>query len=668
MSLTKLFNFKFMKQMLKKAKGQLIIFLCLVPIFTFLSLLVSFSGENVGVLDYGDLCIINLLGSYVVPIILSINLFNYIYKRPSVDFINSMPINKKTIFLSNTLLGIILIVLMQVINAFGIFAFSLLKPEIVLFSRMVWDIFLVATMTYIFVFTATNLAMCISGNIITQIAVTCLIVFFVPFFVNNFNDNFFDVRTGSYFIANDGIAINGNESVELVELDAYNETMPYRLIKCVFSSGISVYNGVSILKMFILSVVYSVLGALLFKKRKFENLGESFTKIKTHEFVKALTMFPMFAILNKLEILESDIEIILLVYAILIAYFIIYDIITAKKIKLKITLLSIIIVFVVLNVITIGIEKIIDKKEAVMYTIDDVKSISVDLSGYREYYSDILDYEITDRSIIEKVLKNNYSFVSTTKVRMNDGKEFIADRIYTSIDNPSFSREELLEVLLQDENYKNKLIESKLKDGYYTLYNDVKITGEFEKEIKEYIEEYQKNNVNEDENVSDSIFDIEKYYYENHEIKKEIYSIKDTNIKEKIVEIYNSNTKKNLKNIEEDDYLWFEIRNESLNRTISAGNKFLSEQTIKDLILNDNEKIDFNKEVIVVRLYQNYRREDYFITNNELLRSLYYKELNRMEYEDNYYYYKDKEVMLEQAENVDIQTNTIENTVVNVVD
>ena len=70
MSLTKLFNFKFMKQMLKKAKGQLIIFLCLVPIFTFLSLLVSFSGENVGVLDYGDLCIINLLGSYVLPIIL----------------------------------------------------------------------------------------------------------------------------------------------------------------------------------------------------------------------------------------------------------------------------------------------------------------------------------------------------------------------------------------------------------------------------------------------------------------------------------------------------------------------------------------------------------------------------------------------------------------------
>ena len=73
MNLIKLFNFKFMKQMLKKAKGQLIIFLLLVPIFTFLSLLVIYSGNTGGVLDYTSISIINFIGMYVIPVILSIN-------------------------------------------------------------------------------------------------------------------------------------------------------------------------------------------------------------------------------------------------------------------------------------------------------------------------------------------------------------------------------------------------------------------------------------------------------------------------------------------------------------------------------------------------------------------------------------------------------------------
>ena len=45
MNLTKLFNFKFMKQMLKKAKGQIILLLSIIPIFTFLILLMSNTGS-----------------------------------------------------------------------------------------------------------------------------------------------------------------------------------------------------------------------------------------------------------------------------------------------------------------------------------------------------------------------------------------------------------------------------------------------------------------------------------------------------------------------------------------------------------------------------------------------------------------------------------------------
>ena len=51
-----------------------------------------------------------LLGTFILPIIISICLFNYIYKKKSVDFINSMPISRKSIFITNTILGIIIII------------------------------------------------------------------------------------------------------------------------------------------------------------------------------------------------------------------------------------------------------------------------------------------------------------------------------------------------------------------------------------------------------------------------------------------------------------------------------------------------------------------------------------------------------------------------------
>ena len=55
-----------------------------------------------------------LFGMYLVPVVLSITLFSFIYKRGSIDFTLSMPINKKQIFLTNTFGGIIIILLMQI--------------------------------------------------------------------------------------------------------------------------------------------------------------------------------------------------------------------------------------------------------------------------------------------------------------------------------------------------------------------------------------------------------------------------------------------------------------------------------------------------------------------------------------------------------------------------
>lgn len=666
MSLIKLFNFKFMKQILKKSKGQLMIFLLLVPIFTFLSLLVTFSGNSVGVIEH-EITIINFIGMYVIPVILSINLFNYIYKRASVDFINSMPVNKKTIFCSNVLLGIILIIIMQSINALGIVLFSALKPELVLFGELIWDTFIMTTVSYIFVFTATNLAMCLSGNIITQIVMTCLIVFFVPFFVNNFNNNMFNIRTGNYVLKLDEVVLNGQENIGLTKLDAYNETMPYRLLKCIASSGINLYNSTSIIKMIVLSVIYTVIGTILFEKRKFENLGESFKDVKVHQIVKALTMFPMFALINKLQLLESDMEVILLVYALLIAYFIIYDVITSKKVKFKNTIVSVIAVFVVLNLITLGIDKNIKNREAKFYSLDDIKSVSIDLSGYRQYYSEILDYEITDENIIKMILKNNITIPSTVKVRLNDGNELFVDRTFTSLDKIDYDREKFIKEVCSDENYKQALIKSKLADGYYTLYNRTKVTGELEKEIDKLIKEYQKENVNiidkYYDSESDYLFEITKYYYDNHMIMTEIYDINDTEIKEKIIKVYNKDMLKAIKDINEDEYAWINLFDPTIDRRAHFSTGQLDQ--ITNIILKENDDyVDFNKRYLIVSYNASSSRKEYvYITDNENLYRLYLDKI-KMDYNEyDYNYYKDLEFTIEDIEAIENEFENVVSTV-----
>ncbi len=187
MNLTKLFNFKFLKQNLKKSKGLLVLFLSLVPAFTFLVIMLSGNEIVQEPIDQIELSVINILGLFIVPIVLSISLFGYAFKRKSIDFINSMPINRKTIFLTNTLAGIVLIILMQLINMLGLFIVKAINTNIILFSGMIVDMFVYFTVSYIFMFVATNIGMTLAGNMPTQVVLTMLIIFFVPFTVGAIN-------------------------------------------------------------------------------------------------------------------------------------------------------------------------------------------------------------------------------------------------------------------------------------------------------------------------------------------------------------------------------------------------------------------------------------------------------------------------------------------------
>ena len=180
MNLMKYFNYNYMIQNLKKSKSILIFFLGLIPIASIFSYLVLISNTSLYNITLEAISIIHYFGIYFIPILLSLCLFGFIYKKKQVDFTLSMPLSRKTIFTTNTITGILLLIFMVTFSALGIYIVNLFTDFIIPF-RMIIDYILIWSITYIFVFILTNIAMTISGNGITQFIVTMLLLFFIPF-------------------------------------------------------------------------------------------------------------------------------------------------------------------------------------------------------------------------------------------------------------------------------------------------------------------------------------------------------------------------------------------------------------------------------------------------------------------------------------------------------
>ena len=168
MRLKNFFNKKYAFQNIKKSKGVLAFFLGIVPLLNTFYLF-SVLTSSMDPLNLGELSFMTIIGVYIIPFVVSICLFGYIFKKKSVDFICSMPISRKTIFITNTITGILLLVGMLFINALLIELVGLVTSSAIPLT-MILDYLLVWIITYIFVFILFNVGISFAGN-----SITCLL-------------------------------------------------------------------------------------------------------------------------------------------------------------------------------------------------------------------------------------------------------------------------------------------------------------------------------------------------------------------------------------------------------------------------------------------------------------------------------------------------------------
>lgn len=621
MNLAKLFNFKYLMQNIKKSKMAILLFLSVVPIFT--SLIIITTASNNYVPDFSGLGIANIIFMYITPFILSFSLFGYVYKKKSIDFIGSMPISRKSIFATNTIGGIILIVLMQLITLICTLILGAIT-ETTIFAKLAFDIFVYQTIAYIFVFTVANLAMSVSGNVVTQIVTTLLILFTISASVLYLEA--WDRPTIS--LIDEDYRISANYRIT----HSNNYTAP----SLIFNNGEYYYNQVSLIKMIVLSIIYIALGYFLFKNKKLESAGESFASKTTHLVVKGLTLIPFVMIL--IAAVDSDEwEGILFLMAIIIVYYLIYDLITNKKSKVKENAIALIVSIAVLfGVYSILIA--INEDREYEIELSDIKSFNIVSIAYNSFG---IDEEIKDISLIERMIysinKYGYSAKSETVEVMLNLKN--GQRKELRIFNVPY---EIIEEVLQNTE-KVKLSEKAKIKGNSNIKFTEKENEDLKKALMSALENTKVTQIYEKNRYSDYYSRLNIYDYKNHtlvdfecpmEISEEVFDI-----------VTQASNREMAKQIQKRVY-----RGDSINLDLDNFNvlqKYMPNDfrgyygempdEIFDYIIKNSEK-DFNSEYEYIYLQSNGYR---FFTNDvEMIANImkeYYKTTSNRNY-DKYYY------------------------------
>lgn len=592
MNLKKLFNYNYFKQNLKKSKSMLAFFIGIIPIF-YVFMIILISKDSVFIPSLEELSIINYAALYILPIVLSVCLFGYVFKKKSVDFINSMPISRKTIFTTNTIGGIILILLLNLINIVLMFILSLIIPTVVIPFSMLIDYFLIWTIIYTFVFVISNISISLVGNMITSIALTLLIMFLIPF-----------IDTYILLKQTEIVPIIGSLTY-LQPVHELTYTAPYNfLVNSFTGEDTNLFSNVMLIKMFILIIIYILIGYFSFLKRKMEVCETSFKNNYIHNFVKSLTLIPFTILFYELS-KEADIIVVIIILALMFAYYLIYDLITKRSITnlllniiffIGTVILSYTILLVSNELLTINTTKI--SKELKESNIKDVEILT---NGYENFYRTNIEKSIIikDNKMISKLVNTNY-------INCNNNKEMIIN----FKNGLRYKADICLDTNKEIENALNNELRNINFSNIYGLVLDEELLDL--SNIK-----YIKNSIsNINKNPETFVYDtIEGYTYKDRKLTRYYFN---PDMSKETKKIYvNAHNNKVLKDIDN-----FEIYSASLDNNYL---NYIKLNEIKNFIKKD-KIIDTTLEYNKIYLSTNKGEYKYYTNNKEELKKIFVEE------------------------------------------
>lgn len=688
MNLTKLFNINYLKQNLKKSKVILLIFTLLVPILNTLSLVMVSNNNNGYIPSLLDISVLNIVGIYFLPLVISICLFNFMFKKKSVDFINSMPISRKSIFITNTIGGLLIILSMLIVSALLTGVVSLMFNIPIPFMMLI-DYVLIWFSIYMFAFTIANMSMSVSGNAITGIIVSLLLMFFVPFMMNytntlkedNINDNYYieikDENTipDNYTCSDKDIECSLNKQLNKYQIDMFKITnKKYNPLYNYIFGGIYNYDyEIEIntnIKIVILSIIYIVIGYFLFINRKMEVSETSFKNVHLHNIVKSLTLLPFMAISYAI-CRDANILAILFVIILMLIYYFIYDLITKKSItNIKLSIFYFIISISIYTIIFSVCD--IHKNDNVVIDYNDITSFAVNYSTYginsytrNSEQNDVI--YIKDKDLISKIIKSKLEYNYNEKSNYVELYIKLKDNsIYSiSVDLSDEDYEELTNKLYDNKDYVKKYKDIDFDKVYAVMLGEKVYKKSESKDIIKLIKTTINNMPTEEfirlqnkyRNVRNSNYYVIKLYsYEGH--KKNEYIISGYISYDLLNSVVNSNNKllkDNISTIMPKRYnimytnKYFEDSYKIINGCVT-----LAQEELYNFILQEvNNTVDMKKEFISLNMCFDSTCYDFTSNNIEKFKEI----LDSKKDELDTLYYDDIEITYDQDNDIDGEIN-----------
>ena len=317
MNLMKLINFNFIKENIKKSLGILLFLFFIIPIVNILYLF-NMLNQQIYVINLIDLTKMTYFASFIFPIVIAYILNNYLFKQNSLDFYLSKPINKRKLFFSNILAGLLLILVLLIINVIVFSLFNLTNLSIPF--PLLFDYFIYTFILYSFIYIVISLAISLCGNFITALIVSIILIWSFPITLDV--DKLLSENYTETYIKFKGD--NNEYYVDHIKNIKHPLTLPSSyILKKEFNTG-------DITKTSLLSIIYIFAGYVLFKRRKMENITSGFKNESLHYVVKTILLLP-FMLLNALFLKEKTIFTGLIITLAAIFYYLIYDLLTQKK-------------------------------------------------------------------------------------------------------------------------------------------------------------------------------------------------------------------------------------------------------------------------------------------------------------------------------------------------
>ncbi len=593
MSLMKLFNFKYLKENIKKSRGLLAFFFGVIPLINIIVLITIISNDKINIMNFYSLSSITILGMFILPFVLAVSLFGFLFQKKSVDFVMSKPLSRKSIYVTNILGGMSIIIIFILLNALIFSFFGVLFHKLIIPGALILDYTICFIISYIFIFIVSSLARTVAGNILTSLVLVLIIICLFPFIslsktYFNYNRNFnylkcSDCQITSYSCGGNETCTNKlrEQSYKLVyhELPSQNLSTP-AVIAMGLNSNLS--NNISFIRTIILSIAYIFIGYFTFKNRKMENNEISFKSEFAHYFVKSITYIPIMFIAYFL-IESSDFIGILISLAAILIYSVVYDLLTRKAIYkfLKSSLLTI-----GCFIFLLAIYNFYDyyaRNNTTTIDINKIESLTLDN-----------EIEIKNKELIKEILVSSFGYnnsISTSGTFKVKNKNYSTSVIYIN--------ENLKDKIA---TYSKSILEEKIKTfdydnivsiNYNNIYGEnYAVTPKLIKLIKETMKQATSNDIYKSKN-SILIYNYRNYNYESIQVP--------ITINEELNKyIMNYNNEKFLKLIEEQEHLSIYL-NSYYNSIFSPEDIYLSEyvlsKNINNLIKyikNNNTKITSN--------------------------------------------------------------------------